>query len=648
VSSGIVESQHGSSSESSKDGQGQNSSRARLVQRLMAAASNLPQFLHDLLMAQAVHVAGTEAACFMIEAQPSQENSAEQEATLRLVDHIRPDSSAPEVRQQAIQAFQEIVRPCVEQNKDGAIEIGGGGPEMGGETQFCLVTLLRSEGNIVAVSAVITRCLDGERAKQRLMSMQLVAGYFDLFMLKRSSEQAKSVAESHQHVLQLATAASTSDGFENAAKNLCNELATRTGAVRVALGWEKGTNIKVVAMSHTEKFDKKQELVLQLQKVMEECADQDAVVQYEPNGTVSPNVTREAQMLSRAQGGNGVLALPLRRKDEVVGVVTLEFLPQQKLAQEAATGLAVAIDLVAPQLWDRHENDRWLITKAGLSAKFVAEETVGPRHMLAKLLVSLGIITAIVLFVWSPVYKVKAAFNFVAPEKRVVSAPFEGYIDKVHVRPGDEVKAGQPLLDLDTTDLKLRKADAMAQASRAYQMFIKARGEDKSDEAGIAQAEREQYLAQIALYDREIAKAHVVAPIDGRVLSGDLRDKRGAAVKVGEQLFEVALLDGLQAELIVEERDIQDVMKVAAQGQGRLATTALPWEKHEFTIDRVVPLGEAKEGANVFKIYANLKDSNATWLPGQAGEARIDIEKRPLVQHWTGRLVDFLRLKLWM
>lgn len=638
MAAGIDQEQFSESKEQGQ-GQGQGNSRSRLVQRLMAATSNLPQFLNDLLMAQAVHVAGTEAVCFMIEQQQEQ-------ALLKLVNHIRPDNSSPEIKKQAVQAFQEIVQPCVMQNKDGAIEIGQ--VDAGGETQFCLVTLLRSEGNIVAVSAVITRCLDGERAKQRLMSMQLVAGYFDLFMLKRASEQSKSVAESHQHVLQLATAAASSDGFENAAKNLCNELATRTGAVRVSLGWMKGDNIKIIALSHTEKFDKKQELIIQLQRVMEECADQDSVVQFEPGRTGSDNVTREAQMLSRAQGGNGVLSLPLRRKDEVVGVVTLEFLPQQKLPEEATTGLAVAIDLVAPQLWDRHENDRWLITKTGLSLKHLAEETVGPRHMLAKGIVALSIIAVLVLFVWSPMYHVKAAFSFVAPEQRTVSAPYEGYIDKVYVLPGDSVKAGQPLLDMDTRDIVVKKAEAMAQERRAYFTMVKARGEQKPDEAGIADAERQQYAAEVALYDREISKAHIVAPIDGKILSGDLKDKIGSAVKVGEQLFEVAELDGLQAKLNVEDRDMQDIMKVAKVGEGKLATTALPWDKHAFTIDHIVPQGEAKEGSNVFEIYCNMKDANPTWLPGQTGEARVDIEKRPLIQHWTGRLVDFLRLKLWM
>ncbi len=57
--------------------------------------------------------------------------------------------------------------------------------------------------------------------------MQMVAGYFDLYMLRRTSEQSRAIAQSHQHVLQLATSVATSEGFQAAAMGLCNELATR-------------------------------------------------------------------------------------------------------------------------------------------------------------------------------------------------------------------------------------------------------------------------------------------------------------------------------------------------------------------------------------------------------------------------------------
>src|SRR6185437_7748686 len=116
----------------------------------------------------------------------------------------------------------------------------------------------------------------------------------------------------------------TAEGFVSAAMNLCNELANRSGASRVSLGWYKGRNIKIKALSHTEEFDKKQDLIVQLQRVMEECADQEEIVHYDPNGKSSENVSREAQTLSRTQGGNIVVSLPLRQDNGVQGVMTLE------------------------------------------------------------------------------------------------------------------------------------------------------------------------------------------------------------------------------------------------------------------------------------------------------------------------------------
>src|SRR5438132_4791344 len=148
--------------------------------------------MKDLLTTQAVVVAGTEAAAFLVERQA--ENFA-----LRLIHHIRPDESDQETRANAVRAFQNIIQPCVAQRKDGAIEIGS--PD-GGDAQFCLITVLRNEGEVVAASAVITRCRDMERAKQRLQSMQLVAGYFDLFSMRRYIEHARLTSERHQHVLQ--------------------------------------------------------------------------------------------------------------------------------------------------------------------------------------------------------------------------------------------------------------------------------------------------------------------------------------------------------------------------------------------------------------------------------------------------------------
>jgi RND family efflux transporter MFP subunit len=636
VASGIVETP---GSDSSKR---PGVSRSRLVQRLLSASSTVPQFVEDLLRTQAVVVAGTEAAGFLIERRGPETEAGE--AALRLVAHIRPDNSSADTRAAAVSAFSEIIQPCIAGAKDGAIEIQAG--DNAPEPQFCLVTLLRSDGEIVAASAVITRCIDIERAQQRLTSMQLVAGYFELYMLRRSSEQAMVIAQSHQHVLQLATAVATAEGFESAGMNLCNELATRTGATRVALGWIKGHDVRVKAFSHTEQFDKKQELVKLLEKVMEESVDQEEPVHYDPEGGGSQNVSRAAQELSRVQGGQTILSLPLRRRADIVGAVTLEFPSTTKLSQQAAAGLSVAVDLLAPQLYDRFQNDRWLITKVGLSIREGAKAVVGPQHMLAKLLVILVIGAGAFICTYKPTYHVAATFEFDALDKRKLEAPFEGYIKDVNVRPGDVIKNGQVLLTLDTTDLQFKLVGAQAAVAESRAQYAKDSSDPtKQADAAIDQARIDQAQADVKFYQDQVDRGEVRAPFDGMVLQGDLIDQKNALKKAGEELFQVAPHHSLRAELTINERDVQQLKP----GQrGNLSTTSLPTQKFAFTVDRIVPLGQAKEGSNVFTAYGHLDKEDPTWRPGMAGEARIDIQQKPLIWIWTHRLVEYVRLKLWI
>lgn len=624
--------------------------RHQLVQRLLDSSASLPAFINDLLTTQAVTVAGTEAAGFLLERNGEQ-------ASLRPIAHIRPDESSPEVRAQALAAFQDLIKPCIEQGRDGAIEVSPSGQD-GSEAQYCLITLLRADGDVVGVSAVITRCMNTDRAKQRLMSMQLVAGYFDLFTLRRNSDQARMIAQSHQHVLQLATSVATAEGFTSAAMNLCNELATRAHATRVSLGWLKGKQIKIVALSHTEQFDKKQELVVMLQKVMEECMDQEAMVQYDPNGKGTDNVTRDASALSRTQGGHIVLSLPLRRKAEVVGVVTLEFLPQQKVGPQVASGLAIAVDLLAPQLYDRYQNDRYLITKAGISAKNVAAATIGPKYMISKLVAVLLIALVAFTILYHPMYRVAAPFQFVPTSRFTLVAPQDGEIGELAVvtdpvtkkerkiKPGDAIKKGQILVKLDTRELELEKLQAESARSEALFKADQARGEDKQAEARQAMEQAEAAAAKAAVLALQIENATIRSPIDGVWLLKDLEDRIGSRVRQGDELCVVGQPDSLKVEMSVPERDIQQV-KVGQKVW--VATNSLPGDKYEAVVERIIPMSnpDPKAADNTFKVYCTAKQSAATWRPGMAGEGRIEIEEKPLYWILSHRLVDFVKLKLW-
>jgi multidrug efflux pump subunit AcrA (membrane-fusion protein) len=644
VASGIVES---SGSQAAKP------SRSKIVQRLLDASADLPQFLHHLVTTQAVVVAGTEAAGFLVE-------RTESNLGLRLLCHVRPDESDADTRAAAVKAFENLVRPCAEQNKDGAIEVGS--PDTG-EPQYCLVTLLRNEGQVVAISAVIARCRDTERARQRLGSLQLVAGYFDLYTLKRISETWRVAAYRHQHALQYASAVATAEGFKPSASALCNELAARTGASRVALGWVRSQKVKVKALSHTEKFDKKQDLIVQLERVMEECFDQDEPVRFDPAGESSPNVTRAARLFSQQQGGCVVLSLPLRRRDETVGILTLEFPGDRKPDEHGEPALVVAAELLAPQLYDRHENDRLIAAKVAHSVRDLGKLLIGPRHMLGKCIVALVLgLIALVTF-YSPMYHVSAPFQLTAVEKRTLCAPFDGELLRVLVRPGEHVAAGKPLAEFDTLEKRKEQDYWNAQARKAEALRDAYRG-DRDKLAEMKQAQEDLISAQLkaAQLQRQIDDAILRAPFDGIVVEGDLKDFENTQKKEGDPLFRFARsapdnsrVIAVEAELAVADRDIEEVRRMLARpGQadaaehGELATATFPHQSLALRITRIVPEGQTQSGENVFRVFAQVVDPPAWLQPGLTGEARIRIENRRLIWIWTHRLWDYLRLKLWL
>jgi multidrug efflux pump subunit AcrA (membrane-fusion protein) len=304
---------------------------------------------------------------------------------------------------------------------------------------------------------------------------------------------------------------------------------------------------------------------------------------------------------------------------------------------------------LAPQLYDRYQNDRWLITKTGIATRETAKLVIGKKHMLAKLITVAVIGLVLFTIFYKPVYHVTPTFTLAAIDKRTVCAPFEGVIEKVFVKPGDMVAEGAPLLKMRTTDLELERNSQLRDAEKAEEEARKygySSGSDaKQAESQAKFKEAAALRAKAALLADRISRATVRAPLAGEVLTGaDLREKQGAPVKLGDALLDVGDKSRLRAELLVPERDIQDIREGMT---GRIATNAMPSDKRPITVDTIVQQGQPKEGENLFKVYATLNSLDPAWRPGMQGEAQIDVGRRRFIWVYTHRLMDFLQLKMW-
>src|SRR5262249_20067469 len=157
---------------------------------------------------------------------------------------------------------------------------------------------------------------------------------------------------------------------------------------------------------------------------------------------------------------------------EIVGVMTLEYNRDRKLEQHNATALAVSVELLGPWLNDRHDNDRWWITKTGIAIVELWKMTVRPQHALAKLIIILVLAVIACLILIKPMYHVAAPFTFDVTQKRITSAPFQGVIEEVYRWAGDgkgPVHKGDKLLKLKTNDLEQQWIKALRDAAASDQ-----------------------------------------------------------------------------------------------------------------------------------------------------------------------------------
>jgi len=521
---------------------------------------------------------------------------------------------------------------------------------------YVFVTVMRRQGRVEAVSTAVAECMDVQAiTNATVVQRELAAGLYDGYSARL---EAMAAAEQTRHVRQaLAVLASAQEatGFRGACMNLVNELATTLQAQRVSLGWVRGSSVRLIAMNDVDHVKRHTREAGLLEMAMAECLDQEQPLVWPVPEDAEPLLTQAVtyshRKLLEGRADVRVLSVPVRAGEDVVGVLTVER-TEQAFDPALVQRLQLTADVVGPQLRDRYQSDRWLIGHAWQSLRRLAAYLVGPKHVGWKLatLVMLAVLTYGLVGTWP--YRISAPFRLEAHDRRVASAVYEGRLDRVHVQPGDIVKAGQLLAELDASTWRSYLAEANAELRAAQIQRDRASLENKQPEAAQAAASIEQIQARIALLHERIESTAIRSPIDGVVLAGYWHDKIGSMVEQGRAMFEIAPLEQLTAVVRVNEIDVNQITALSNQTlqpqiTGELATRAEPRITFRIVSDRLVPSARPDDGANVFELWCTLEDP-APWLrPGMEGTARLDVGRRPIVWILTHRIVDTLRLWLW-
>jgi len=607
---------------------------SELLEQLGSAEENLSHFLTNLLAAE----------CFL--------GGVDDGAIIRNGQGGQVDIVAvwPQV-ENATDVAAWVIEVAAMQQQDGGLESVEVKPlgQSQGEDQSpgghaVMIPFKTAEiDNTVAVFRVETDDMAALEAKSRIL--QLIVGMAGYSQARSSVRTGRNRISRFQQAMEILSSVNRHEKFMSAAMAFCNEIASQWQCERVSLGFLKGRYVQLRAMSHTEDFSRKMKVVQKIASAMEECLDQDVEI-LSPAAEEAAYISRAADELSKLQGRQTILSLPLRRANEVVAVVTLERPADKAFNVDEIETIRLVCELCSARLMNLYTYNRWFGARLADKSRNLTAGLLGPKHTGAKAAVILCFVAILFLIFGKGQYRPKSPFLLEAITLQVVPAPFDGYLKTVEVEVGQVVLGGSSVLgSLDTAELRLRLAASKAEKASYLTQASAARRDNETAKVQIAEANADKTQAQIDLLNYLIGRAKMVSPINGVVAKGDLKRKIGAPVKTGDVLFEISPVDSLRAELLVPEEDIFDI-KVGQEG--RLATASYPSQPIKFVVERINPVAEVVNQRNVFKVRVELLETFPWMRPGMEGIAKVNVGKRRYVWMWTRKITNWIRMKLWL
>ena len=520
--------------------------------------------------------------------------------------------------------------------------VGPTDPKAGCFTLAVRLKLARAEDELIFAAQL--KDFTEAAARESLVRLSLAADVPAAYQLNLAARQAQRDVEKFAAVLDLNVPVNQATQFLPAALAFCNGIATRFRCDRASLGWLEGGYIRLRAMSRTEQFDRQMAAAQTLEAAMEECVDQDEEILWPaPEGVTT--VARDHETFAQDQKAGNLCSVPLRLEGRVVAVLTCERKESIFTVVELQQ-LRLCCDQVVRRLSELRHHDRWFGARWLTQARGHCAQWLGPEHTWSKVTGILIALALALLFLVRVTYRVEGNFILRSDEAAYLTAPFDGYLEQVWVRPGDVVTNGAPLLALNRSELLLSQASALADVARYQRQSEKDRAANCIADMRIDDAQASQAQAQLDLVRYRLAHAIVRAGFDGVVVEGDLRERIGSPVKQGDLLFKVARVDTLYVEADISESDVQHVV---GKTRGEIAFVTQPKLKYPVTIQILEPAAVTRKDGNIFLVRLQPVNGVAPWWrPGMTGLCKLSTEKRTLFWILTHRTVDFLRMKLWV
>lgn len=459
---------------------------------------------------------------------------------------------------------------------------------------------------------------------QQLALFQACVGYILADELKRERHHLRALVEHSAAWVELSTQFMDTPFFEAACLRLSEQLQRHLNVQGIAIGSSTGNQKgRLHALTGLAEVDPRGRIAELMHTLFVSAHAEDGQKIFAEVGKANSPVLKEvckqlqiaeATLMPLGESGTG------RRFHLLVLGKTTEKAFMQALSQPLST------------LLSSHYKTR----PRGL--KKWTTHLVGKKAAWEKGLLLFSLLAGI-LFLAQPVpSRLRVQGQLEPKQRRLISAKGDGLLIESAVRPGDVVKAGDTLARMEDRELRLREAELMATRERRLKRRDALTGSADSDvaESQIAALELEETELQLQLIRFQSEQLHILAPIDGVLLAGDLSRRLGSTLAKGDLLFELAPLQQLIAELKVPSRDMS---RVEIDLPVRLRLESYPEKEWPSQISHIHGRSQSTDAENPFIIQVPFPEhGNLGLRPGMQVRAVILGESRPrilqILQPW--------------
>ena len=213
-----------------------------------------------------------------------------------------------------------------------------------------------------------------------------------------------------------------------------------------------------------------------------------------------------------------------------------------------------------------------------------------------------------------------------------MTSQVSGIVQSIRVRENQEVRGGQLLIQIDTTDYALNLADSRAALQRAeVDLEVRLLQDEliEDPELRAARAARARVLTGVSAAEVnvlraeiEMEKTRVTAPFAGRI--ADLEVVEGQYVGGGTELFTVVTLDPIKVSVSVLETAVVNL----EEGRGAsMVFSAMPDTTFTSRIEYINPVVDLQ--TNTTRVTVLLPNADGRIRPGMYADARLEARQVP-------------------